>query len=603
MVNLAYGNAKVSISDVSDPAATRRIFSPPVIVGLLLLCVFLFRLPSALVPRELNPDESEVVTEGMKLLVDSRPWIAIEGGSLGPLDPYPAAIVLAMGFKPGYILIHILASLVVSLQVVICYLTLRRLGSEVTAAVGGVLMVLFYGLCTRNDYLHYTGELLPSLLLMVGFYAFLVWDDKQRAVQTRCSTGWILFGCGLALGMAPWCKLQAAPITAALGLVVLARIATAGNSSGSAPRGLQVATFAFGAALTTGIILIVVWRTGAFHDFWLSYIQTNLAYAGAMSLGRSIENIIVIFISSPLQQLLLVALCGAAYCSLRGSAALPFKEKKWPVLGLVVYLAAALFAVSRVTNLFSHHAIFLLAPMTYISALMVTPETSGLPKTRWWPVRPKTALLGVLIAATVALYCGYTLRYVQMVKAIHQLSRSEVDENFRMARSAVSKVTPPHGGVALLEFVLTGLAGPHHWTVEDSNERIAALVGEIQNKHSVRSIAVWGWAPSIYVLTGIPPATRDTTTYFSIQAGPMQAYHRWRFLSDLRSNPPDLFIDAAVASEIPEFTNLSGDHGYESDPELKKFIDENYVLVDELTLIKGEKPVRFLGRRTTVAAR
>jgi hypothetical protein len=40
------------------------------------------------------------------------------------------------------------------------------------------------------------------------------------------------------------------------------------------------------------------------------------------------------------------------------------------------------------------------------------------------------------------------------------------------------------------------------------------------------------------------------------------------------------------------------DDGYESDPELRKFIDENYVLVDELTLQPGAKPVRFFARRT-----
>ncbi len=37
--------------------------------------------------------------------------------------------------------------------------------------------------------------------------------------------------------------------------------------------------------------------------------------------------------------------------------------------------------------------------------------------------------------------------------------------------------------------------------------------------------------------------------------------------------------------------------GYESDPELRKFIDENYILVDQLTLVKGAKPVPFFARR------
>ena len=282
----------------SSPASSQRGFvslptwikSPTTVVGLLLLSVFLLRLPSALVPRELNPDESEVMIDAMKSLVDPRPWIGIDGGSLGPLTLTRRQSLPSMGVKPGYTMVHMLASVMVCLQVFVGYLALRRLGSQLTAAVGGLLMVLFYGLCTRNDYLHYTGELLPALLLMVGFHAFLVWDKRRTGkfgVQLR-----ILFGCGLALGMAPWCKLQAAPVTAALGLLVLARIATAGRTSGSAPRAWQLAAFALGAVLTASVLMLVVWQTGAFHDFWASYIQTNLGYAGAARPGRFIENIL-----------------------------------------------------------------------------------------------------------------------------------------------------------------------------------------------------------------------------------------------------------------------------------------------------------------------
>ena len=52
--------------------------------------------------------------------------------------------------------------------------------------MGAFLMVLFYGLATHTDYLHYSTELLPTLLLMVGFYIFLVWlDDLPDAVPAH----------------------------------------------------------------------------------------------------------------------------------------------------------------------------------------------------------------------------------------------------------------------------------------------------------------------------------------------------------------------------------------------------------------------------------
>ncbi len=49
-----------------------RLPSPAITVALLIACVFLLRLPSALVPRELNPDESQMLSQAMKFLVDPR---------------------------------------------------------------------------------------------------------------------------------------------------------------------------------------------------------------------------------------------------------------------------------------------------------------------------------------------------------------------------------------------------------------------------------------------------------------------------------------------------------------------------------------------------
>ena len=48
-------------------------------------------------------------------------------------------------------------------------------------------MVLFYGLATHTHYLHYSTEMLPSLLLMVGIYLYLVWLDEPagRGFTTR----------------------------------------------------------------------------------------------------------------------------------------------------------------------------------------------------------------------------------------------------------------------------------------------------------------------------------------------------------------------------------------------------------------------------------
>jgi hypothetical protein len=80
----------------------------------------------------------------------------------------------------------------------------------------------------------------------------------------------------------------------------------------------------------------------------------------------------------------------------------------------------------------------------------------------------------------------------------------------------------------------------------------------------------------------------------------MQMYFRARFLGDLREKTPDLFIDA-VAPDAQMGRGWTENDGYESDPQLRKFVEDNYILVDELTLVKGAKPVRFFVRRESAS--
>jgi hypothetical protein len=76
----------------------------------------------------------------------------------------------------------------------------------------------------------------------------------------------------------------------------------------------------------------------------------------------------------------------------------------------------------------------------------------------------------------------------------------------------------------------------------------------------------------------------------------MDSYFRPRFLNDLRRHPPDLFIDAVVPDLLEQ--RWSQNDGYETNPDVKAFVDQNYRLVDQLTLIEGAKPVRFFIRTT-----
>ena len=195
------------------------------------------------------------------------------------------------------------------------------------------------------------------------------------------------------------------------------------------------------------------------------------------------------------------------------------------------------------------------------------------------------------MSAVAFLYVAYALRYIQKMSTIHQLC---------YVQPASSSAVP--GGGPAPKDTFAYVIGPRDWRLpNDGIERVTTVVHDIQETRPVRSLAIWGWEPGVYVLTGIPPATRDSVAYEMIAKGPLQPYFRTRFLDDLRANPPDLFIDA-VAKGAFLWPTWTENDGYESNPQLRKFIEDNYVLVDDLALIKGGKPVRFFARRTDNAA-
>jgi hypothetical protein len=90
-------------------------------------------------------------------------------------------------------------------------------------------------------------------------------------------------------------------------------------------------------------------------------------------------------------------------------------------------------------------------------------------------------------------------------------------------------------------------------------------------------VAIFGWAPEIYVSTGTLPATRDIIPP-QILGGPMQDYYRRRYFDDLQRHPPKAF----VAPGPLQFRYLDSDaYEFETFPELRKYVTTNFYLADE----------------------
>jgi hypothetical protein len=533
--------------------------SPAAVAAVLVGCVFLLRLPSLFLHYELNPDESQMLAQGMKFMVDPVPWRAVDPTTSGPLNSWLISVLLLAGLKPGYVLAHLLATTLICIQMVTAHRTLLHLTTPVLAALAVLPMVVFYGLASEANFLHYSSELLPALVLALGFLCFVKWLQPVR--NPSCQTS-LVFLSGLAFGAAPWCKLQAAPIAGVLGFIVLGAIATI--EPHLRRRMTNIAAFSAGTLLPAAMILGAVVHSGAAGDFWISYVSGNFAHAGQTTLtALLLRCAIVLLLSAQTLPLFLIDLLAAIFfvhCVRQESDRRFSRQELWILASVLLYASATLFAVCRPPTNFAHYQIFLLHPMIYLAAVLVDRGLKLSPNRL-----ARSGLIGgvgVPIALViVGVWAMNGMRYAGYVA-----------ETYRTAH-----------------------------TRSDSNERIAAVVRKMAKGRAAGSLAIWGWAPGVYVLTGIPPATRDADMSVVITRGPLQGYYRQRFLKDVRGAMPDLFIDAVAPGTYlwnPGHNDWGENDGYESFGEVKKFVDANYILAGELQLQPGAKPVRFFARRT-----
>jgi hypothetical protein len=245
----------------------------------------------------------------------------------------------------------------------------------------------------------------------------------------------------------------------------------------------------------------------------------------------------------------LIALILFSYQSRKKQDLVMTSRDVWIFGSLLLWLGAAFFAVCRPPTFFAHYTNFLFYPMTCFSAGLLAKEVPLL-MGRFTGFLDRASKIGIVIILAI-------------------LSLSTVFQ------AVEARALPPE---------------------DNPNEKIVDVIQEMNGSHAIRSLAIWGWTPEVYVRTRIPPATRDSIGHFVITHGQMQPYFRHRFACDLRSAMPDLFVDTVAPGAFTWSWDTRLD-GYESDRETRDFIDQHYYLVRKLVLIPGQKPVRFFARR------
>jgi hypothetical protein len=520
-------------------------------------CFLLFasRYPGLIADGPLNPDESQmlagVLTAQTRGLV---PWKDFDMTTIGPITVWFLMGVAELGMPMTYQSLHVLAATIWTLTSLLTLVS-ARMAFGIRGARFALLTLLIISLLGwSRDYLHFSSEAVPTLLLTAA--ALLVVKTLTSDLSLFSGAG-AAFGCGALCALAFLAKLQALPIAAFL---CVAAVLPTIQDSWKRRALLTLAAFT-GAVLPVAILAFWLEDQDALALGIHSYVLGGASYGSSQSFGlvwgiklfRDLSRGWGLF-----PPIFLVVLLVFLFLLFKG-------WKPWLAglrnLNLALFFggwfATALFVVIFPSNRFNHHGIFLIAPvallMTYLACELSQTGIVKISRNQWVPFATPNES-GALMTVIVAL-----LLFVSSPLLIYRYwFKNEV--------------------------------GKQPWDLYHAQvyRTIDALSGHGE------PIAVWGWAPEIYVVSGRPSATRHIIGHFLIDDNIARGMHRNTFMDDLRKSQPKLIIDVMADGFFTwRWNSKLKLVRAESFPELAHFLSTHYRVLQSSVSNSGEAPIIY----------
>lgn len=541
------------------------------------LCFIFCKYPTLLEP-EFNPDEGQFLASADKLFWDANFFRADDCGTSGPVNIYPLMLPAVFGISPDFASSRVIALAVLFLSIYLLYAAIRLVAPDEIARLAILPAAGFFAAFKNVGLVEYSSEDVPVLLACGGLYAAV------RILRSPDEYRFPLVLLGSVSSIAFFAKLQAMPIMATLPLVAIAYIYVTRGAHRVLRPGLCLIA---GAAPLTLLHVTLCLATGVWHDFWMSYIVTNLHYADVQSRFVSdMPQLLAYLMAYDDVRVFLFTFLGlfAAYTYQRlsrqpSSASIAFLQSA--TVSTVAISIMLFFYVSNWTAVSSYAAIIAVAAVPIYVLLRWRELPLGKAPARWF------GLLAMLFAGAsmfsvyeahrpfphYLLFLFIPLSTVIAWMLMHQTAEGSMPGTPRPIAIAF---------VALLA-VLTVAGQAYLWGTQDDHvfksaqRTIRAPEGDfIRSLTSPDGqITVWGWTVAPYLASGRVPATRDTNMANFFRWPVISAYYRKRFLRDLRNDPPDLFIDAVGPASFA-FTD-SAVYGFQQFPEIEAFVNSFYV--------------------------
>lgn len=499
--------------------------------GLMALVLALFRWPAITNPKNVGIDEGLWIAGTLTLGKDPVFWRAVDGDTAGPLIYYILMPLEPLGLL-NYVGLKIVATLLLGGALWFSYAGFRAVWGDALGRVCLLPAAVFFACETRWEFLGYSTEQVPVLLLAIGLGGLLACIARPENFSPR-SNSWV--GAGLALGAVPFAKLQGVPPAGFL--VVAALIWAVSQRAWSArQRGRAVATFLAAVGVVPIGFAVLVALAVKWEDFWIPYLaqsaaRTDRAYDGA-SWANSVAWRFVLH-GTLFKPLFFGAWLVAVGALLGGARWRIFGQ--WPVF-VLAGLAGASLAAGLLPAYSFHHLLFLVLPLTLLAGGLVATrwkhpsatQASGRPA--WW----QRGWLAFFLVGLVVPMFALLFRQRNIPAAVSPLaSRAEIGP---LAREILQRARP--------------------------EDRLAA----------------WGDQRGLHAVTRLIQGARDADGRVYLR-GRYRDYFRRRYLADIERNQPRFFVDHVSAQ--PEDSALRARLGHEAVPELRDYVQQHYDYVGE----------------------
>lgn len=490
------------------------------LIGLL----FIKRLPILFINWELNPDESQLLSQAITLRHHPIYWKYVDGATMGPLSSYYVALPGYFGIALNYIVLRWVAFVCLLVSVISGYFTIENFFNARVARLALLPGVAFLSFTTHFDFLHATNEQLSLALIGLAVWQYSrLW--KQQLFQSASN----LFLLSFLSSLVPFAKLQGTPTV--LVLVLAAFIGLVGHYSKMTRPVFwrALAGLIAGGITFPALVVLLAMQFGLVADFIHFYIAANFAYSAEAGfwyfLGRFPS-----FIGRTSDFLGFLA----PTFGLIVSWLVLRPQQKNRSSGLLIFSSALLiasgYAVIKPGNEFTHYLLYLVLPICLLNA--------------WLLNKFRSPLQTVLWVSLIALSVGVT--------ALMQPDKPTTN--------------------ALQTYRTMPFAFRHFHLSETAQEALKlARPGE--------DLVVWGWAPQYNVQTQMPQGVCDNHT-IRLVMGSDQRVHRARYMRNIQASRPPVFIDAVGPNS--SWLNDRATYGYEQFPQLKNYIDQHYRFVGEI---------------------